>query len=90
MQLDPVDALKAFGGPVLIIQAGNDTQLSPVDAERLRNARPDAAFTLFNQMTHQLKNYAGSSLVGNRQTYNQPTLPVTPGFAAVIAQFVGL
>lgn len=90
MQLDPVDALKAFGGPVLIIQAGNDTQLSPIDAERLRTARPDAAFTLFDQMTHQLKNYAGSSLIGNRQTYNQPALPVTPGFAAVIAQFVGL
>lgn len=90
MQLDPATELKSFSGPVLIVQAGNDTQLSAVDAQLLQAARPDASFQRFSQMTHQLKNYEGSSLIGNRQTYNQPGLPVTPGFSALVARFVGL
>lgn len=90
MQFNPVDELKAFSGPVLIVQAGNDTQLAPVDAQQLQAARPDASFQRFNRMTHQLKNYEGTSLIGNRQTYNQPNLPVTPGFPTIIAQFVGI
>ncbi|GAB3569327.1 alpha/beta hydrolase [Spirosoma luteolum] len=87
MRYDPAEEIRAFGGPVLIIQGGRDTQLSPADAQRLRAARPADRFVLVDQMTHQLKADAGTSLTGNRQTYNKPGLALAPGVASLIATF---
>ena len=42
---------------------------------------------LFDQMNHILKN-APTDRTENIKTYNNPTLPLTPGLATAIAHFV--
>ncbi|WP_080056503.1 alpha/beta hydrolase family protein [Spirosoma aerolatum] len=88
MQYDPAQVLKAFQGPVLIVQGKKDLQVAVTDAERLKSARPDAQLVYFDQMNHVLKNVAGTDKMENFKTYNEPSLPITPGFATALAQFI--
>lgn len=88
MKYDPATELKAYSKPVLIIQGRKDLQVSLTDAERLKAAQPAARLLLFDDMNHILKNVAGTSQADNFGTYNNPTLPLTPGLATAIAQFV--
>lgn len=88
MKYDPAVVVKAYKGPVLIIQGRKDLQVALTDAERLKAARPDANLLLFDQMNHVLKNVTGTDKADNFKTYNDPTLPLTPGLASAIAIFV--
>jgi alpha-beta hydrolase superfamily lysophospholipase len=88
MKYDPATELKAYQKPVLIIQGRNDLQVSVADAERLNAGRANTRLLLFDEMNHILKNVAGTSQADNFATYNKPTLPLTPGLATAIAQFV--
>ena len=88
MKYDPGIVIKAFKGPVLIIQGKQDLQVALTDAERLKAARPDATLLLFDQMNHILKNVEGTDKTENYKTYNKPELPITPGLGSAIARFV--
>lgn len=88
MKYDPATELKAFPKPVLIVQGRKDLQVSVADAERLNAARPGATLLLFDNMNHILKNVTGTSQADNFGPYNNPTLPLTPGLATAIAQFL--
>jgi len=87
MQYDPAVEIKRYKGPVLIINGKNDLQVAITEAELLKAARPDAKLVLFDQMNHILKN-APTDRIGNFKTYADPNLPLTPGLATTIAQFV--
>ncbi|WP_460996810.1 alpha/beta hydrolase family protein [Spirosoma harenae] len=88
MKYDPAAVIKKFKGSVLILQGKQDLQVSVTDAELLKAARPDAKLVLFDQMNHILKNVKGTDKTENFKTYNNPALPLTPGFASAIVQFV--
>jgi pimeloyl-ACP methyl ester carboxylesterase len=98
MKYDPATELNAYPKPVLIIQGRKDLQVSVADAERLNAARATSGRTasgqastrllLFDDMNHILKNVAGTSQADNFATYTRPGLPLTPGLATAIAQFV--
>jgi pimeloyl-ACP methyl ester carboxylesterase len=93
MKYDPATELTAYTNPVLIIQGRKDLQVSVADAERLQAARTSSGrassqLLLFDDMNHILKNVTGTSQVDNFGTYNNPTLPLTPGLVTAIAQFV--
>ncbi len=62
-------------------------QVAISEAELFKAAHPDAKLIVFDQMNHILKN-APMDRAENIKTYNVPTLPLTPGVATVIAQFV--
>jgi pimeloyl-ACP methyl ester carboxylesterase/uncharacterized membrane protein len=87
MQYDPAQEIKRFSGPVLIIQGKHDIQVAVSEAEALKAARLDAKLVLFDEMGHILKN-APADRAENIKTYTQPALPLTPGLAGVIAEFV--
>ena len=87
MKYDPAVEIKAYKGPVLIINGKHDLQVPASEAELLKAARPDVQLALFDEMNHVLKN-APKAQTGNLKTYNNPTLPLTPGLAATLAQFV--
>lgn len=50
MKYDPADVIKAFKGPVLILQGKRDIQVAVTEAERLKAARPDAKLVFFDTM----------------------------------------
>ena len=88
MAFDPAAVVKAYKGPVLIIQGKKDLQVALADAEALKAARPDAQLALFDQMNHILKNVEGTDKAVNFGTYKNPNLPITPGLVPVIVQFI--
>ncbi len=86
MKYDPAVEIKKLTVPVLIINGKHDFQAPVSEAERLKTARPDAKLILFDTMNHILKN-APADRAENMKTYNDPTLPLTPGLATAIAEF---
>ena len=88
MAYDPAVALKAYEGPVLIVQGRKDLQVALADAEALKAARPDARLLLLDSMNHILKSVEGTDRNVNFATYKDPTLPLCPGLVPALVQFV--
>ncbi|SFE79404.1 alpha/beta hydrolase family protein [Spirosoma endophyticum] len=88
MKHDPVTDIKAYRGPVLIIQGTNDFQVAVKEAELLNAARPDARLVLIPSMTHMLRTYEGKEQSENAKTYTAVTQSLSPGLVPAIAQFV--
>lgn len=88
MTRDPALMLAQTRVPVLIAQGGRDIQVTHEDADRLHAARPDAERADFPLMSHVLKDCAGGDRLANLMTYASADLPLTPGLAARVAQFV--
>ncbi|MBO0947841.1 alpha/beta fold hydrolase [Fibrella forsythiae] len=88
MKYDPADVIKAFKGPVLILQGKRDIQVAVTEAERLKAARPDAKLVFFDTMNHILKE-APAERMANMATYSNPNLSIVPALADTIADFVG-
>ncbi|MBV9994102.1 MAG: alpha/beta fold hydrolase [Caulobacteraceae bacterium] len=89
LHFDPTAALASYKGRVMIVQGETDLQVSPVDAQRLANARPDAKLLLVPGMNHVLK-IAPLERAANFAAYTDPSLPLAPGVAEAIAAFVKL
>jgi uncharacterized protein len=88
MKYDPAVVVKAYKGPLLIIQGKKDLQVALADAEALKAARPDASLVLFDQMNHILKEVEGTDKAVNFGTYKNPELPLAPGLVSAIVRFV--
>ncbi|GGK52726.1 alpha/beta hydrolase [Salinarimonas ramus] len=74
--------------PVLIVQGERDLQVSTVDAERLKRAAPLATLVTLPNTNHVLKSVGSDERSENLATYAAPDLPLAPGVAACIADFV--
>ena len=72
---------------MLLINGKHDFQVPVGEVELLKAAKPNAKLVLFDTMNHILKN-APEDRAENAKTYNDPTLPLTPGLATAIAEFV--
>ncbi|QJW89398.1 alpha/beta fold hydrolase [Spirosoma taeanense] len=88
MKHDPTADLKAYPGPVLIVQGTNDFQVPVSEAQLLKAARPDAQLVLISDMTHMLRTYAGTNRAENIKTYTALGQPLTAGLATAIVRFV--
>ena len=88
LNIDPPAELKAVKAPVLILQGDHDIQVSVDDARRLAAARPDARLVILPGVNHVLKS-APADRAGNVATYADPNLPLGPGVAEAILDFVG-
>jgi pimeloyl-ACP methyl ester carboxylesterase len=88
MRYDPTDQIELLNVPVLIIQGKRDLQVTVTDAEKLKAERPNDKMILFENMTHVLKDVTSDDQLANLQTYVNTDLPLTPGLATAIAQFV--
>jgi pimeloyl-ACP methyl ester carboxylesterase len=84
---DPPTLLKAYKGPVLILQGTTDLQVSTADAEKLKAAKPDATLVMLDGVNHVLK-VAPVDRAANVATYADPSLPLAPGLARTLADFV--
>lgn len=84
---DPATVLASFPGPVLVVQGTTDLQVSVADAERLAAARDGVKLVKLDGMNHVWK-VAPLDRAANMRTYADPHLPLAPGLADTIAEFV--
>ena len=85
---DPARMIAQFHKPVLIMQGEKDIQVSVPDAERLKRAAPDARLVLLPSANHVLKTVSSTDRDANIVAYTKPNLPLAPGVADGIAEFV--
>jgi len=85
---DPPAAIRAVRQPVLIVQGGRDLQVTVVDAERLRAAKPDAQLVVVPLANHVLKQTTDTTLNGQMPTYQNPAVPIMPVVASAIADWI--
>lgn len=86
---DPAGLASRVDLPMLIVQGGQDIQVSNADFERLRAARPDAQTVLIQEMSHVLKEVDGEGREASLATYSDPSRPVSSKLIDAIARFVG-
>ncbi len=87
LALDPAGLLATYSGPVLIGQGTTDIQVGMADAETLAAAQPRATLVRWEGVNHLLK-IAASERAANLATYSDPTLPLAPGVADMVADFI--
>lgn len=85
---DPEKLLSAYTKPVLIMQGKRDMQVSETDALLLKEADPHAELAILTDVNHVLKTVTSSERAANLATYVDPSLPLAPGVAEAIAQFI--
>ena len=86
INIDPVAEAARVGVPMLVIQGDNDVQVKVEDAQRLA-AAAHAQPVIIPGMNHVLK-LAPRDVRGNFMTYLDPNLPLAPGMAEAVADFV--
>ena len=87
LAVDPARELRALRLPVMIVSGGHDLQGGAADAARLAAARPDAVRLDVADMNHVLK-IAPADRAGQQEADANPDLPLAPGLADAIADFV--
>lgn len=84
---DPAALIKAYAGPVLIVQGSTDMQVAVADADALATAQPRAEKKLLAGVNHVLK-HAPADRPGNFATYADPHLPLAPEVGSAVADFI--
>ncbi len=89
MAYDPAALAGETALPMLIVQGGQDLQVTLDDGQALHAAQPAARYVMLANMNHVLKSAAGEDRAGNLATYTDPSLPVMTELVDAIAAFVG-
>jgi uncharacterized protein len=85
---DPAKLISTFCKPVLIIQGERDIQVGVPDAERLKQAAPNAELVLLPDTNHVLKTVSSDDRRANVATYSDPSLPLAPGVVDAVVSLV--
>ena len=88
MSLDPATLLKAYSGPVLLVQGNKDLQVSVEDAQRLGRASASAKVVVLPDVNHVLKTVSSGTPGANLAAYADPGLPVATSVVDAIADVV--
>lgn len=70
------------------MQGDADLQVSVADARALAQARPAAELVVLPGMNHVLKAAPQGDAAANLAAYRDPHLPLAPGLAGAVADFV--
>lgn len=87
MAINPTEEMAKFQNDALIIQGTTDIQVAVTDAEALHNANPKSELVIIEGMNHIFKK-APKDRSLNKQTYNQPELPLHPDLILSIVNFL--
>lgn len=88
LTLDPATLLADYTKPALIIQGLRDLQVSPHDAQRLKQASPRAELVLIANANHVLKSVHTADRNENLAAYSNPDLPLADHVVEAISTFV--
>lgn len=83
----PPALVAAYKGPVLVLQGDADLQVSVEDADKLAAARSGVRKVILPGVNHVLKASPPERVI-NQATYADPSLPLAPGVAAAIIDFI--
>lgn len=84
---NPQTEIKKLKKPVLIVQGTTDIQVSINDAEKLKEANPQARLAVIKGMNHILKD-APADRQENIKTYSQPDLPLNNELVQIVVDFI--
>jgi pimeloyl-ACP methyl ester carboxylesterase len=84
----PTDEIARVKVPVLIVQGGNDIQISVDDAKALAGAQPAATLLLVPEANHVLKAATGSEQAAQLPLYLNPATPVMARISSAVAEWV--
>ena len=73
--------------PCLVVQGSHDLQVAPFEADLLERASPRCRVVRIEGMNHVLK-LAPPDMAGQLTSYQSPDIPLAPGLADAIAEFV--
>lgn len=88
MVYSPAEELGKLTIPVLLINGDNDIQVTPKDAELLKEGKPDSELLIIKHMNHVLKTVESKDTQENVKTYNMPQLKNTLELAKAIRGFI--
>ncbi|MDH7446879.1 alpha/beta hydrolase [Aquimarina sp. 2201CG14-23] len=83
----PADEIQNLDIPILIMQGDKDLQVEVAEAEKLKEAVPNAEYVIIENMNHILREIKGSRLE-NHKSYNEYWLKIMPQVTTTIANFV--
>lgn len=86
--LDPAELAGRNKKPMLILQGQRDLQVPVVDAERLRQAAPQATLVTLPNTNHVLKQVVSDERGANLATYAAADLPLSAGVVDAVIRFV--
>ncbi len=84
---DPKQEIATLTAPALLVQGTTDIQVSVMDAELLKEGKPDASLALIDDMCHPLKQ-ATSSASDQQAAYSDPSVPLAAGLMPPVADFL--
>ena len=87
IKYNPAIEISKLKIPVLILQGTTDLQVSPENAQLLKNANTGARLRIYENMNHVLKE-CGQDIQANMSTYNNPDLPLKSGLVEEMVDFV--
>ncbi|GAA0733338.1 alpha/beta hydrolase [Aquimarina litoralis] len=86
LKYTPSEEIKNLDIPILILQGDKDLQVEVSEAEKLKEAVPNAEYVLIENMNHILREIKGSRLE-NHKSYNEYWLEIMPEVTTTIASF---
>ena len=87
MNYNPQIEIAKLTIPVLIINGNNDLQVQVSEAEKLKNAKPDAKLVIIPNMNHLFKEIK-DGLIENQKSYNDEGLPIMKKLIKTIKLFI--
>lgn len=84
----PPDEMARVKVPVLIVQGGNDIQVTLDDAKALSAAQPAATLLIVPEANHVLKAATAQNQASQLPLYLDPTIPIVPRIPAAIGEWV--
>ncbi|MBI6925100.1 alpha/beta fold hydrolase [Pseudomonas putida] len=84
---DPAAAFAQLAMPALIVQGRNDVQVDVADAQKLKDAKPDAHLVLIEGMNHMLR-ISPKDMSEQRESYQNPQLPLARELGEQIVAFI--
>ncbi|AOW16032.1 alpha/beta hydrolase [Polaribacter vadi] len=86
LSLNPLEEIKNVKVPILIINGDKDFQVQVLDAEALKNAKPDADLFIIKNMNHVLKNIEKEE--DNLASYYSADFPISKELIKTIVEFI--
>ncbi|AXT58438.1 alpha/beta hydrolase [Aquimarina sp. MMG015] len=83
----PSEEIQNLEIPILILQGDKDLQVEVSEAEKLKEAVPNAEYVIIENMNHILREIKGSRLE-NHKSYNEYWLKIMPEVTTSIVNFV--
>ncbi|MBW1298805.1 alpha/beta hydrolase [Aquimarina litoralis] len=87
LKYTPSEEIQNLDIPILILQGDKDLQVEVSEAEKLKEAMPNAEYAVIENMNHILRKIEGSRLE-NHKSYNEYWLEIMPEVITTIVKFV--